>query len=345
MTIKDLAAQTGYSVGTVSRVLNNQPHVSDLAREIILKAAEESGFQLNENARQLKQQQSNSLLVVCKGRSNELFDALLLAIQSRVADTQYTLIVDYIDESADEVRRALQLCREKKPQGILFLGGNQDHFQESFHQISVPCVLVTSSAADLSFENLSSVTSDDALAAAMAIEGLLELGHENVVVIGGHRTYSDITRLRYEGCIRAFREKGISFREEQYETARFTFEEGYRAAKALLERNPHFTALFAMSDVMALGAIRALTDAGKRVPEDVSVIGFDGLQIGEYTLPRLSTVAQSVEQLARRSMDRLLSAIEQTAQASHEIVPVRLLLRESVRKHHPASESYKSAVR
>ena len=82
MTIKDLAAQTGYSVGTVSRVLNNQPHVSDLAREIILKAAEESGFQLNENARQLKQQQSNSLLVVCKGRSNELFDALLLGTLS-----------------------------------------------------------------------------------------------------------------------------------------------------------------------------------------------------------------------------------------------------------------------
>ena len=136
MTIKDLAAQTGYSVGTISRVLNNQPHVSDLAREIILKAAEESGFQLNENARQLKQQQSNALLVVCKGKANELFDTLLIAIQSRVADTQYTLIVDYIDESENEVRRACQLCREKKPQGILFLGGNQEHFQEQFHHIN-----------------------------------------------------------------------------------------------------------------------------------------------------------------------------------------------------------------
>lgn len=332
MTIKDLAVQTGYSVGTISRVLNNQPHVSELAREIILKAAEESGFQLNENARQLKQQQSNSLLVICKGNHNELFDALLIAIQARVADTQYTLIVDYIDEIKNEVHRALRLCQEKKPQGILFLGGNQEHFQESFHRINVPCVLVTSSAADLSFSNLSSVTSDDTLAAAMAIDGLLELGHRNVVIIGGHRTYSDITRLRYEGCMQAFREKEIPFREEQYETARFTFAEGYRAAKALLERDPGFTALFAMSDVMALGAIRALADAGKRVPEDISVIGFDGLQIGEYTLPRLSTVAQSVEQLAQRSMNLLLSSIEKTAEASHEVIPVRLLLRESVQE-------------
>jgi len=249
-----------------------------------------------------------------------------------VADTQYTLIVDYIDESENEVRRALRLCREKKPQGILFLGGNEDHFQESFHQIHVPCVLVTSSAAHLSFDNLSSVTSDDTLAAAMAIEGLLELGHRNVAVIGGHRTYSDITRLRYQGCVQAFLEKGISFREEQYETARFTFAEGYRAARALLQRNPELTALFAMSDVMALGAIRALADAGKRVPEDISVIGFDGLQIGEYTLPRLSTVAQAVEQLAERSMDLLLRSIEEGASAVHEVVPVRLLLRESVRE-------------
>ena len=87
-----------------------------------------------------------------------------------------------------------------------------------------------------------------------------------------------------------------------------------------------------MSDVMALGAIRALADVGKRVPEDISVIGFDGLQIGAYTLPRLSTVAQSGEQLAERSVDLLLQNIEKGADARHEVVPVQLQLRESVRK-------------
>ena len=166
----------------------------------------------------------------------------------------------------------------------------------------------------------------------MAIDSLLEQGHREVVVIGGNRTYSDITRLRYQGCVQALQENGISFEEAQYETARFTFEEGYRAAIALLERNPSFTALFAMSDVMALGAIRALADVGKRVPEDISVIGFDGLQIGAYTLPRLSTVAQSVEQLAERSVDLLLQSIEKGADARHEVVPVHLQFRESVRK-------------
>lgn len=332
MTIKDLAAQTGYSVGTVSRVLNNQPHVSELAKETILKAAGESGFQLNENARQLKQQQSNAILVVCKGKSNELFDGLLMEIQARVASTAYTLIVDYIDESENEVRRALQLCREKKPQGILFLGGALEHFRQSFQNISLPCVLVTTSAAELSFENLSSVTSDDTLAAAMAVRSLLELGHTKLAMIGGHREYSDITRLRYQGCLDAFRENNVSFEENQYETARFTYEDGYRAAKVLLERAAGFTALFAMSDVMALGAIRALRDAGKQVPQDISVVGFDGLSIGGYTVPRLSTVAQSVELLAEKSVQLLRQKIEENAKARHEIIPVDLLMRESVRK-------------
>ena len=332
MTIKDLAAQTGYSVGTVSRVLNNQPHVSELAKETILKAAGESGFQLNENARQLKQQQSNAILVVCKGKSNELFDGLLMEIQARVASTAYTLIVDYIDESENEVRRALQLCREKKPQGILFLGGALEHFRQSFQNISLPCVLVTTSAAELSFENLSSVTSDDTLAAAMAVRSLLELGHTKLAMIGGHREYSDIARLRYQGCMNAFRENNVSFEENQYETARFTYEDGYRAAKVLLERAAGFTALFAMSDVMALGAIRALRDAGKQVPQDISVVGFDGLSIGGYTVPRLSTVAQSVELLAEKSVQLLRQKIEENAKSRHEIIPVDLLMRESVRK-------------
>ncbi len=332
MTIKDLAVQTGYSVGTVSRVLNNQPHVSELAREIILKAAAESGFQLNANAKQLKQQHGTSILAICKGSSNELFDALLQAIQTRIAQTDYPLIVDYIDESENEVRRAVQLCLEKKPLGILFLGGNQENFLSDFRHISCPCVLVTNSAGQLPFPNLSSVSTDNVLAAAMAIDHLAALGHRKIVVIGGQRTHSDTTLLRYQGCLEAFRRHGIPFAEDRdYETARYTYEEGYRAAKALLSRNPDFTALFAMSDVMAIGAIRALNDAGKQVPEDVSVIGFDGLPIGEYLVPRLSTIAQSVEALARHSLELLSHNIEDGTTARHEIIPVAFLQKESVR--------------
>lgn len=125
MTIKDLAAKTGYSVGTVSRALNNYPHVSETARNVILRTADELGFHLNINAKQLKQQHATSILVVVKGTSNELFGELVESIQSIVAQTDYPLHVYYLDEDENEVRRAAQLCLEKKPLGILFLGGEQ----------------------------------------------------------------------------------------------------------------------------------------------------------------------------------------------------------------------------
>lgn len=329
MTIKDLAAQTGYSVGTVSRVLNDQPNVSQRARETILQAAKASGFQLNANAKQLKQQRSNAILVICKGNTNELFNSLLIAMQTRTSSLGCPLVVDYLDEEENEVQRAVRLCREKKPVGVLFLGGHQENFLADFGKIEVPCVLVTNDASDLPFPNLSSVTSDDALAGAMVIDYLVSLGHSKIVMIGGERRPSDTTRLRYRGAMEALHRHGLEFDEQRdYETIRFSYDEGYRAAQALMARNPEFTAIFAMSDVMAIGAIRALMDAGKRVPEDVAVVGFDGLTISEYTVPRLATVAQPVEELADRSL-RLLKSTIDGGTAKHETVPVTLLPRES----------------
>ena len=333
MTIKDISAQTGYSVGTVSRVLNNQPNVSEKAREVILKAAEESGFQLNANAKQLKQSHSNSVLVVVRGTANEMFSSIMEIIQARIATTNHQLIVDYIDENNNEVSRAMQLCREKKPLGILFLGGNREHFQNGFERIGVPCVLVTSDASGLEYQNLSSVTTDDTLAAKTAVEQLVTMGHRKIVVIGGHREDSGVAYLRYKGCLEAFRKHHIEFDEVlDYESVRFSFEDGYRAVRNLLARGREFSAIFAMSDVMAIGAIRALRDAGMKVPEDVSVMGFDGLAVGQYTVPTLSTIRQSVEAMAQRSVDILLENIAQARPARYEHIPFWVELRESTER-------------
>ncbi len=332
MTIKDLAAQTGYSVGTISRVLNNQPNVSEKAKAAILAAAEESGFTLNTNAKNLKQQRSNSILVVVKGTHNELFGSLIQAIQARVAETPYPLVVDYLDEDLNEVRRAVQLCREKKPLGVLFLGGNRENFLSDFPDIDQPCVLVTSDASNLDFPNLSSVTADDRDCGRQAIEHLLSCGHRSFAVIGGDRMISDITRLRYLGCQDAFVAHNIPFDQAQdYENVRFSFADGYRAVENLLDRGRKFTALFAMSDVMAMGAMRALHDRGLRVPEDVSVMGFDGLIIGDYIVPKLATVAQSIDRLADRSVQILRDQIERHTYARHETIPATVEHKESIR--------------
>ncbi len=332
MTIKDLSAQTGYSVGTVSRVLNNQPNVSEKAKSAILEAANQCGFQLNANAKQLKQQHSNTVLVVVKGTSNELFSSLVEAIQSRMAEIRQALVVDYLDEDENEVLRALQLCREKKPLGILFLGGNRQHFLSDFDKVNIPCVLVTNDAAGLSFPNLSSVSSDNCQAAKIAIDALAARGHRKIAVIGGDRETSDTAQQRYQGCLDAFAAHGIDFDGcLDYETVRFSFEDGYQATQNLLRRGRDFTAIFAMADIMAIGAIRALRDAGLRVPEDVSVMGFDGLLIGRYMIPTLSTIRQSVEELATQSIRILQENITSLQQPRYETVPVSIELRESIR--------------
>ena len=333
MTIKDLAAQTGYSVGTVSRVLNRQPNVSEKAKKAILEAADACGFQLNTNAQQLKQTRSQNIVVLMKGTSNQLFSSLLENIQNRMIGSPYHIVVDYMDEDGNEVLRALQLCREKKPRGILFMGGNRRHFEQDFGRIDVPCVLVTNDGSGLSFPNLSSVCSNDDQAVRELMEGLIRMGHRKIAVIGGDRQISDTTRRRLQGCMAAFQAQGVDFDlDRDYEAVRFSSIDGYKAAEALLTRNRDYTAIFCMADVMAMGAIRALSDHGLRVPEDVSVVGFDGLPIGDYTVPRLATVSQSVKILAQRSVELLTDGIEGNQTPTHEVVPAQPLWRESARE-------------
>ncbi len=332
MTIKDLAAKTGYAVGTVSRALNNHPNVSEKARAKILKAAGECGFQLNVNAKQLKQQHSTTILVVVKGIGNELFAEMVESIQNLMAKTRYQLAVDYMDEDSNEVIRAIQLCREKKPLGIIFLGGNNHSFARDFDKIDVPCVLVTNDGSQLGFDNLSSVCIDTRSAAQGAVDTLISLGHRKIAMIGGDRELSDTSRLRFEGSLRSFREHGVEFDPEtDYRTARFSYHDGYQATRELLANGREYTAIFAVSDVMAMGAIRALWEAGRKVPQDISVLGVDGLPVGTYLVPQLATVSQPVQTMALRSVQILLEAIEEGSPACHEIIPFEILPRESIR--------------
>ena len=330
MTIKDLARESGYSLGTVSRVLNGHPNVSEKARRAVMAVVEARGFEINTNARNLKQNHGNSVLIVVKGRDNELFSGIVARYQELFSRTGHPLVIEYIDELGNEVHRAAALCREKKPQGVLFLGGNQENFRREFAKIQVPAVLVTGSAGELGVENLSSVTADDHKGAAAAAEYLLQCGHRDILVLGGDRQRSDISRDRCDGFRDACTRAGLPFAEDCYRTCRFSYRSGYESMKQALEDGVQCTAVFAMADVIAIGAIRAIREHGLRVPEDISVIGYDGLEICDYLQPRLTTVAQPLEAMARSSVSILLEQIENDAGARHEEADFALQIRDSV---------------
>lgn len=332
MTIKDIARLSGCGVATVSRVINHHPDVSEATRQKVMAVVAEHGFQINSNAKHLKQQAGTSIAILVKGTQNMLFADLVERVQAQLRDSDQDAAVYYLDEDANEVAYAAQLCRERKPLGILFLGGDLEFFRAGFHQIGVPCVLLTNTAAELGFDNLASLTTDDQEAADQVITYLAQRGHRHIGVLGGNWSCSQISYRRLLGCKRAFDRFELPLDvEKQCEPCRYSMGDAYAAAGRLLDRNPKLTAIFAMSDVMAIGVIRALRDRGKRVPEDISVVGYDGISMSRYCVPRLTTVRQDTQSLAQQGVDVLLRSIYQSGvKPVHKLIPFHLIDGESV---------------
>ena len=333
LTIKDIARESGYAVGTVSRVLNNHPDVSEKARAKIMEVVEKHHFKLNSNAKHLKQQASNGIAIIVKGNQNMLFASIVEQMQGMIREKGYACLMYYIGEMEDELEQAFQVIVERRPMGILFLGSNLSYFKERFDAVKIPCVLVTNSGEALGFDKLSSVSTDDSKAAYAAIEHLINLGHTKIGILGGQLEKSRAAITRYIGCLSAFEDHKLTFEmKRQYEPALFSIAQGYEAMTNLIRKMPELTAVFAMSDTMALGAIRALHDKGLRVPEDVSVVGFDGIELGNYMSPKLTTIRQDREVIAKRSVEILLGNITGEKGAEHETVPFRIIEGESAKK-------------
>ncbi len=333
VTIKDIARLSGYGIGTVSRVLNNHPDVSEKARSAILQVVEEQGFEPNSNAKHLKMQGRSAIAVLVKGSQNLLFADILERIQMRLSDNGEDIYTAYLDEDANEVLYAVQLCRLRRPKGIVFLGGDLEHFRKGFGEISVPCVLLTNNAGELGYQNLSSFTTDDRKAARAVIDYLVDCGHSHIGILGGNLSLEQISHLRLQGIEDGMYAHVLPFdREKQYRPCRFSMEAGYQGAKDLLTRNPDLTAIFALGDVIALGAMRAIRDMELHVPREISIVGYDDIVSAQYSIPRLTTVHQDAQALAQQGVDTLLKQLRTPAPPVHGVIPYTLCTRESVQK-------------
>ena len=333
ITIKDIAQISGYSISTVSRVINHRSDVSDEAREKIESIIREQNYQPNENARMLKQTVSSDIAVIVRGSKSFFWEYVLEEIQTRMSNHGENVNVHFIGDTDDEVATAVQVGQNLKPKGIIFLGGRADHFREEFSRISLPCVLVTVDASKFGFDNLSSFTTDDEEAGSCAAGRLLAKGHRRIGILGGDRSGSgdDFRTLRVKGAVKELEKRGIPFDfEKDYEPCAFSAESGYAAAERLLEKSPDVTGVFALNDAIAISAVRAFRDRGMSVPEDISVIGFNGVNYVDYLIPRLATIRQDVAMLARKSVDDLLLRISYGSPAIHEKIPFEYFDGESV---------------
>ena len=319
MTIKDIAKECGCAIGTVSRVLNNHPDVSDKTREKVLSVVNKHNFVLNVNAKQLKAQGRKNIVVIVKGTQSPLLTSLLEGIQHKLEPLTYTVEVVVLDENDNEAVNAVRIYFEQKPIGFVFLGGSPDKYPADMEKIKVPCVLISNAAEDISFSNLSSVATDNTEASFFATQHLLNNGHTNIGIIGGNIDTSFVTKSRYEGFINAITQAKINFEyEKSYVFSKYSFQGGFEAVEELIKKNPDITAIYAMSDVMAIGACRKLTDMGIKVPEQISIIGFDGIELSSYTSPRLTTILQLKDELVEQGISILLDNIERNGKAIHK---------------------------
>lgn len=330
MTIKDIAQISGYSVSTVSRALNGHPDINEKTKKKIKKVIKECKFIPNNNARRLKQSISKSIVVVVKGSFNLFFSTIIENMQIIMDKSNITSIIHYVNENDDEVKIAEYLCSEQKPIGIIFLGGNIEPFRNSFSNIKIPCVLCTTNSEILNFSNLSSVSIDDLKSSKKAIDYLFNCGHNKIGIIGGIKN-SYISGLRFKGCKISFKEHNQKLTSSNYEKCTFSMKDAYDATIKLLEKNKDLTAIFAMSDIMAIGSIRAIIDMGKKVPNDISVIGFDGIELSEYYNPKLTTIIQPKEQFAQLSVQLLLDMINNKTLAKHILLETDLFKGDSVK--------------
>ena len=321
MTIKDIARACGVSVSTVSRVLNNRPDVRKDVRDKVLREVEQSGYIPNNSARDLVRSQSDAIGVVVRGTGNLFFADLLKTVGREIDRRGYIMVPRFIDSDADEVKAGAILEREKKLRGLLFLGGRFDYTPAELSLIGIPyvCCSFTNCFGSLDEDAYSSVSIDDFQTAYRATELLIELGHRKIAALVPSCSDHSISELRYDGFRSALRDKDIPFDPELLMETGGCFEmpETYESMRRLLDRGREFTAVLTLSDTAAMAAIKALQDKGRRVPEDCSVIGIDGLKVSEYFIPTLTTMVQPTEEMARESVRILLDTLENGAQTRH----------------------------
>ncbi|EJT5939084.1 LacI family DNA-binding transcriptional regulator [Clostridium perfringens] len=335
MNIKDIERLAGVGVSTVSRVINDHPDVKDETREKILKIIKESNYIPNNSARILKKNNTNNIGVLVKGVFNPFFSEMINIIGNRINEAGYTMILqqnDYATE--DDVDNLIAFVKEKRLQGIICLGGNFLNINdESFQFLDIPVVLTSvNTLSKESKSKFSSIGIDNVLAAKASIQYLIDKGHRNIGILLGEKNDVGISGLRLEGYKKALEENNIPYSEENVFIGDYDYSGAYRVTKEIINNRKDITAIFSISDIMAVGAAKSVIDQGLQVGEDISIMGFDGMDISKYYNPGITTVKQPKKNMANNSIDLLLALLAKKEEHKHIIFETKIIERESCKK-------------
>ena len=326
--IKDIAAEAGVSIATVSHAFRNPGRVSDKTRKKVLKAAKNLGYTPNRLASNLRTSKSGNIVVIIPDVADSYNSRIITAIEQVSHERGYSVLLGDTQGSEERAREFAMMTSSRQADGIILMS-HKLPFDTGRDEYLPPIV---NGSEPTGHEGIPTVSIDDVQAGMDATMHLIEYGHKDIGVITGD-IESTSSRLRLEGFKGAMSKAGLPLNESLIEYANYTIQSGEKATKSLLLQKKRPSAIFCFSDEMALGCIYALRQHGFRVPDDISVIGFDNIPMAHYFSPPLTTVAQPTEDIGRVCATLLLDLIDgKKPDEFHCILPHKLIVRQSTRR-------------
>lgn len=326
-TIVDVARQAGVSTKTVSRVFNDEPNVREEVRLAVRSAAEALNYHPNVLAQALVRRRSHLIGLVYENPSPSYVVELQMGVLDRLKSERYRLVVIPVASVAEREREVVGLLRSAALDGVVLSPPASDNHR----------ILADLAAAGIRFARIAPTRTleagavnllDDAAAAREIAEHLISLGHVDIAVIRGDPGHAASSE-RMKGYNQAFLAAGLALRPDRVEEGLFTRESGYEAALRLFDRADRPTAILAQNDDMAVGALLAAREQGLRVPEDLSIVGFDDSEVSRISWPRITTVRQPVFEMAVAATGQVIAQLEGGDVELRREHPHQLFIRES----------------
>ncbi|PLS17673.1 LacI family transcriptional regulator [Bacillus sp. M6-12] len=332
-TIKDVAKKANVSIATVSRILNGQPGYSEKTKEKVQKVIDELGYHPNAVARGLINKRVHTIGVLFPELSSMLVAALLNGIEKAAHEAGSSVIVCHTESTGEKTMKYLQLLNEKRIDGLIFTSEIlKESYYEYINKMKVPLVLLATESESFP---VPFVKVDDFHAAYAATKYLIEKDHSLIGMISGSKVDPIAGKPRINGFAKAMMDHNLPYSEKNVVCSSkggFTFYDGVESLPILLKQASEITAVFAASDELAAGALSSAYQLGIKVPEELSIIGYDNLSLAEMLVPPLTTVGQPLSEMGERAAKMLFEMLETGEIAESRLVEHQIIERQSVKE-------------
>lgn len=331
-TIKDIARSLSISEATVSLALNNNPLVNVKTKERVLRAAKELKYFPNMMAKGLATKKSNTIGIIVPDINIVFYADILRAIDEMLGKAGYSVLAAMSNNDPAAEEKIIRTFISKRIEGVLAVPTNKQTksltaYQKALQDYDIPLVYITSLYTT---DNIRYVMGDIEAGTYMLVNHLINLGHREIVFIGGDRTVP-VAGLRIQGMQRAFQDRGLLLREENLiECDNIHYEQAVVATQALIGRRRDFTAVCSMNDEMALGVINTLQGSGIRIPEDVSVVGYDNTIFSRVSSVGITSVDSNIDQTCAQAVDMLFKVMrKEPLGEEHVMIEPTMIKRQS----------------